>query len=913
MQKVPRRHLCWPFYPALARSCLILTPARLGSHGNRYSSCPESLSLALVVRGKQGTADSIYTSWLRSLYGSAYFKGEPRNASVKEWKSRLQTFEQYQYESDLGTTASKGPPRLLDQPAYKTDFDLWLELILFRRRLRHIKELQALYKEIIQRNLTIPTIGDTANELWSNFLHLGWETNGIWKDVLPYAQRLQATTGASWPQLYAQILSHSLKYAPQHSAIWHMRLRENFKPSSADMKDIFKSAVSSESTLATFKRMYMDFTVRDMYSTVVPQLCKEDKYKHALKWHNLMMGMNDKPPSVQVVEPLLHHLAIYGKSYKLIWMTKEMADAGVPMTESTKPLLEIKDLMSREVLNRQLGDTHQIPPKRFTDQFCGRLFATRAITIEMLIQGLCMLGVDTIGPISVRELVLREFETRKSSPRLIAQRLGELKEAGISIGDSTFCMLVSNLAVAGNKRLLEAVVKCDLHPDAFEDRDLQESLLATYDINGDRLQADRTLAILTAKCNPEDLQKIQLNLLLRCALKRKDYKEIYQVLNAMQENMVPVSAKSSYAVRNELLSPREVSKPPVSVAELPIIIAIFQRLLRTGSYVNIYQWRELLRRLGMAGMLHDLRRIALWLAEWYSNPSFRAAQSSLFNQEFEHIPKDLHPRNPRHPLRILFPKMAQQAIVAWGFQHTPDIHNAPISPQNKGLTWRWGVELLRELRQRKVPIMRGTLSRACRLRLIAMYGQGESSRRINWSAREHETDRIEFIAREIERIWGAIVFNSGQFSPGDPRRLAMLKHHILGTAMRIDWMKLYHPWPNGSGLKFVGTFSRAELLQEHWDDDQEAEGKEAEEAELEEWDLKEGELEEGELDDWEVERKANEWEMEGLKSKERGLERLEGGEWGLEGEEGEKMVKRRGKMMKKKNKEEDLGQISNHQ
>lgn len=569
--------------------------------------------------------------------------------------------------------------------------------------------------------------------------------------------------------------------------------------------------------------MYLDFSVGDMYSTIIPQLCHEENFKEALQWHKRLMSRNDIPPDAKLAEPLFHYLASYGTTYQLLRMSDSMVEAGVPVTKSTNRSVGSNQAISREFLNRALGESHKIAPKIFTDEFCARFIATPAIPIEVLINGLHMFGMEAIGPVSLRELALRGLNSQeRSSSRLLSQRLDQLREAGISIGDSTFCTVVSNLAVQGDDVLLEEVAKCDMHPDAFENQDLQESLLAMYHARGDYQQANRTLAILTAKCKPEDLQSARLNLLIQGAVRRHDIKDICQQLDVMQEKMLPVNAKSTDALWKGLLSPRNPSKVPESVTELPMVIAILQRILRTGGSVEINQWKELMRRLGMTGHLPEFQRLLLWLVEWYSNPVFRASQSSFFNQKSEQIPKKVHVANAKHPVRKLLPVAAFQAIVAWGFQHTGDFGNTLGGIRNPGLTWRWGIELLRDLEQRNVFILNRTVARACQLRLTALF-EGRSRRSINQRSCPSEVDQIEYMALEIERIWGSEVFKTThKFPPGDMRRLALLKRQVLHNSIEINPMELPFPQPGGSDLaETLGKPNHMERHREAWADDQE--------------------------------------------------------------------------------------------
>lgn len=736
----------------------------------------------------------------RSFHGSIHSKHV--DILSKKWGSYLTTFEEYQYQSDLGQPPIKGP-RLLDQPAFNTDFDLWLELVLFQRRQRNIDKVRALYHEITIRDLYIPTIGATADELWNVFLYVGWETHTVGEVLVPYARKLHERTGGSWQPLYAKILTRILKSAPRDAALWHNRLRDCFKPSAADMKAIFRKGVSSEATLQVFKRMYLDFSYRDLYSTVIPQLCNDGSYKRALQWHHMMITANDKPSSTEIAKPLIHQLAIHGTPNELLSMTTSIARADVPvpaLPASIYQSLPIKKAAISELFNRQLGIVHNISPKVLSDEFCARLFATPVFSINTLIKAIHMLGVDTLGPTSLRELVSRELKSRShSASRPISQCLDILRETGISIDDSTFCTVVSNLAVQGDDRLLEEVINCDMRPDAFEDQDLQESLLARYCAHNDHLQTSRTLAILTAKCKPENLHSTLMNLILRSAVKRNDKQKIYQQLDLMQEKMVPLCGRSVRALRRALLSPREVSKPPASTAELPRIVAIYQGILRAGGDVRAEQWREILLRLGMTGLLSDLEKLSLWLAEWYSNPSFRASESSLFRPRSEQVPEDLPAGNPRHPLRVIFSDVAQQAIIAWSFQRSGELYENQKSMRNGGFTWRWGVKLLSELKQRNVLVLRNTVSRACRLRFTALIGHGISRRLINRTARAISIDQIMDMAQEIEKIQGSAIFfpNFHKLPLADAKRLEIVKQQILFQRIRTDPIQ-------GSKLRLYG-------------------------------------------------------------------------------------------------------------
>lgn len=744
----------------------------------------------LIVGGKKSSESAVNTredgheitsscsiSRISTGSGSVHVEGQPELNNG--WKSRLVSFEQYHHESNLGDIVRKGF-RLVDHPIYSTDFNLWLELIRFRRRQSDIEGTAAIWREIQSRNIQLPLQGTNTDEIWDQFIQFGWDTSSIRQNVIIYAQQLRYDTGQAWGRLYFKIISDCLE-KPRTAFSMHKILHHEFPPTSEQLKQLFHRAVSSTPAFAAFKGLYKDLKIRDMYDTIIPHLCRTKNYAHAIKWHHLMMRVNDHPSSASAAEPLIYHLAVYADINHALTLVKAMVDAGVAFPPSSaKP--KDKAVLSREIMNRHLGETHGIAPKAISDEFCARLFATTMFSVDTIISGLRFLGVDNIGPLALRELVLREGP----SPRICRQRIDQLKNVGISLGDSTFCMLVNSLASRGERQLLEDVVKCDMHTDAFEDEELQEALLMSYRLSGDHRQADRTLAILTARSSLDNKAIVYWNVLLRSALKRQDKTNTYQILEKIQDLHIPISAKTSNYVGKYLLSERRTGRRPTNIEDLPAVIAICQRILRTGGVLPPSTWKEILRRLGMMGHLIEFEKLALWLADWYSNPTERALQLSLFSQrKIDAIPRNLPTNHPRHPLHIIFPAVAQQAIVAWGFQHVGDIEQRVTKLRKKGLTWRWGLELLGKLKQRNVTVIWSTVSKACRLRLIALFGKGSSNRKINRRVRlQNQVYQLEYYANEMEKLWGKELFRIDESWPrDDTMRMLKLKQMVMGKPL----------------------------------------------------------------------------------------------------------------------------------
>lgn len=283
-----------------------------------------------------------------------------------------------------------------------------------------------------------------------------------------------------------------------------------------------------------------------------------------------------------------------------------------------------------------------------------------------------MIATKVIGPLSLREIVFRnDFD-----PAAICYHIDLLRDAGMSLDSSAFCTIVRSLAVENRGGVLKSVVDCDLHPDTFEDHSLQERLLAQYYHENDLVKIERTYAILTTGYTVKNLQARQTNLFFRSQVTLGRLEKVLALLEEMKRMGIPVTARSSRHLRVRWLSRRRVGHGPQSTEELSIIVQASQMTMQSGGSVSIIVWREILRRLGMAGRLLEVENLALWLVDWYSSPVVpkRAFASVYRGRALDegHVSSEEPPNfHPKGYLNALFTTSARHAIIAWGFQHTP--------------------------------------------------------------------------------------------------------------------------------------------------------------------------------------------------------------------------------------------------
>ena len=369
--------------------------------------------------------------------------------------------------------------------------------------------------------------------------------------------------------------------------------------------------------------------------------------------------------------------------------------------------------------------------------------------------------------------------------------------------------MVRKAAMDGQSKLLKSIVDTDLHPDTFEDINLQERLLAMYCEKGDHAQMERTFAIIESTVPERSLKMQRANLLLRCHISLRNRAKVISILESMQGNQYPLTPRSSRHLRRAYLTPRRKGVRPSEdgqeLKNLVLIINVMKMTLQSGAYIPLDSWREILRRLGMMGLLARYQNLALWLVDWYtglprSAPllSFKlpeARPDGSFPSTSRLLPHSNHAANPfnqsnplasisnalvqHHDLHVLFGKQAQQAVVAWGFQ--AEVKRRPHLPQPRNIRlpnprthWQWGLRLLKELQDRGVPIHKPTVAKACTLRLAQLFNHKIiSNKKANRRAKELNDVRSTLMAkyrysayvRGMEEIWGRDLFTSWNRSP----------------------------------------------------------------------------------------------------------------------------------------------------
>ncbi|KAF9890884.1 hypothetical protein FE257_005460 [Aspergillus nanangensis] len=685
--------------------------------------------------------------------------------------------DKLEFESDLGHTSDIGT-RLVDSPAHRHDFALWEELLRYRQRHYGDKGTLDIWEGMMVRvdDIELPVSGKRANFFWQSFVDLGLKREAVMRELVDYSFQLWERSGKRWDKLYESVLTGFLQRGMTQRAVeWHKKLQHPHISSPNDILRVFDAALTihHQSTtnavtktqwhtvspgLSAFQHICCSTAGHQIYGPVISTLLSSDCIDETFPMHTFLVGRGDHPETYDDFRPLLDYADRCGRphlSQKLHTYASQRFPDG--KSETCEPLPQTQTSL-------QSKNEEWPQEKSFKDEFGARLFATKALNFDMILSGLRMFGVPAIGPHS-----LREMATRAHGCQDILEKLNQLEDAKISVGDSVFARLLRKLATENRSILLSDLLHSDQHPDMLEDANVQESLLVSYYITHDWRLYNMTLAILGEICKDEpDLHNIRF----RQFLVTNEWDLASKTVDDMILRGKTLTGQSIDYMVGQVLAPRRLGVGPVQrssmtpVQEVKFVLRILQRVVPMGSSVPSALWTEMLKRLGMTGSWNELRTCCRWLVQHYSSDSnSKRANALKFSKKVKSQGEMVSRQHDHHLVQTIFDRHMQAAIVSWGFRM-----RVSAKPRNDLIPWVRGLSLLRELEQSGVHLWTSWIRRACRHRLAVLYGRPrQSSRLMNRLLRQENPYSLERVMDDINCAWGEPMFGSRK--PEDMQQL----------------------------------------------------------------------------------------------------------------------------------------------
>ncbi|KIX05881.1 uncharacterized protein Z518_03854 [Rhinocladiella mackenziei CBS 650.93] len=655
--------------PSLAQlrqwsSCFRRNSSTTSTHAKDHLSCGSRIDLPLDESSVRHSSDTF--KWATLL----------EEASVYGIRSK----ERLCFEADVGHRLDIGS-RLVDQPAARQNIDLWLLLLRAQALQNGHEGIKAIWRGLTYRGnaIRLDDKDPAVNTLWQLFLSAGSDDRQFLWSLCNVSKRAIFER----PRLFAEIVGASLEgSSPQDAPLFAGILVENHYRGRDDLLGTFHAASRSTHphALRDFQKIYNLVPKTHIYAEVTSALWKQDRSSDAFMMHSFLVSKGDLPPYFEALEPFIHHLAIHDKNLNSFLMPLDLAGASFEGQARRLWSKEKSRLagMSAESLNIVASKTMGITPRKLSDQFVARAFATRAFSFDFAVNSLRMIGLIEVGPLAVREMTL-------TSPDLatLQARFQKLQELEIDTGSSRLVQILKNVCDVGRWEMVQALVNNDLHHEVFENLQLQKQLLKEYYRKQDWLQINRTLAIINNGRFDTEAQKRASEMLITCMLDVGDWDGAISLATNAQVRGWSISSALPRVIR-QIIKYTKAGEfhHSTNVDRIAFFIGMLQNILGSGTYFGMELWRRPLRALGSFGRMREFESLVYWIAEWYR-------------------PKGLHEQDLTKPLseklsdlNVLFNDKFQKALIAWCFRAHKGM--ATVSPE---LCLRW-TRVLKRLRDR---------------------------------------------------------------------------------------------------------------------------------------------------------------------------------------------------------------------
>lgn len=704
------------------------------------------------------------------------------------------TFAELQMQADVNSDKRFGR-LLVDDPNHGQNARLWIQLLEFRQRIDGFRGVVDVWQGMRRRNIDLPVTGPEADVLWTTFSHAGIFTSPreerhsypLLCEVFAYAQELKSRSGKQYPKLYERIVGRWFRIRPKEEATsWHFILCDAGLAEQRMVGTVAADAMASwrpDRAFNDFTYLYKVSEARDLYDMCLKEAIKLDDDVVALRWHRLFIQHGDAPSQEFFHTPGVQRLfELDGDdSLPMIKPSRNRNDqpqhSRIATTDAKYPPI------TRESMNTIVGDVHGIKPKEMSDNFCARMFATRAFSIDLVVKGLSFFGIEKLGPLAIREMAVRA-----GSPLEFSNKLALLKSHGMTADDSVFSRLVVKLADEGGSVLWSALMASDQHPETYEDNYAQEALLTSFLDQQELPKAH--LSLFALSLNGKQTSARAWNRVLQHHISRQDWQAMSSAMRNIQTQSIPLTLRTLNFMFTHLLPLRRVARRPLkgqgpakSFDPLDFVTNTYIYAAEKGNDVPSRYWIEMLKRHGMDHKWQGLEQLVLWLINQFS----RTRQPYLYLDR-----KRLAFDPPS--LSNIFEWNTQKALFMWGFRSAVVRHQLrpPTTESEEGKAvscelWAQGLALLKKMEQSGFEVHVAGLRKAFQQRMWILFGPGFSVLPINREARQANQLSLAHYVRHANEIWPGLVDWVDTSLLGDePRSDPKLLIQFFGEIYKTD-------------------------------------------------------------------------------------------------------------------------------
>ncbi|KAI0003621.1 hypothetical protein F4779DRAFT_630605 [Xylariaceae sp. FL0662B] len=674
------------------------------------------------------------------------------------WRALLTDPARLAIETDFdrrGPAKSWRGQLLVDKFQHRSDLALWSCLLDYQKRVNGKVGVQRVWKGLWGRKSLYDVASPLAPMFWRSILEAALRSNDkkFLESIWIYSEWMKEMHGVKWPQLYSTMLTYFLQ-TRQHQQVlrWQLRLIPNFYPGADEFARLIRQFAHDTDPYCflTLQSLYIVNPDHKLYDTLVPYLYNLGASKLAVRWRRTCVRHDDFPLASVSVRPFLRFLQAYFPSDQLV--PEEIVATGdnITSTEGTEQL-EI----SRELVNRIHGGTFGISVKNYNDRLGAKWFASSWVNLNTAISTISTLGIEQIGPLSLQSIALREGTSDG-----VLKRITQLQEQGISVVDSNYFQLVLYFARLKDDELLLDLLHCDLHPDVFDDLELQARLI-TSTAESEDWRTHRLLLAAKIYTTVKSARKVA-NALVRAHFLRRDQQALLTLLDDMKNMRIEIDNDQTRYIYESLAT--EAKSTYISLDSLSFYLHILRKLTSMEIPVPVYCWRKILFAFTRQKRVDDLEKVWLEIVDMFtsvksSRPGFvpvhledipqsmKQPLSGVENLMGVYIPLDLPCRSPLHPLRQIFDKKMLGTVIRYSFQSSFD---------TRGGSFQCGrvVRLLRMLHDRGLDINADQLAAMVKMQLVIIFGPGYPTKTRLQRVRANNTLTLAEMKCLLDEAWG---------------------------------------------------------------------------------------------------------------------------------------------------------------
>ncbi|KAI1146598.1 hypothetical protein F4825DRAFT_188096 [Nemania diffusa] len=698
----------------------------------------------------------------------------PETKAFRKWSALLMDPARLAVESDF---FRQGPAQgwhrrlLVDKFENYGDLALWACLLDYQVRINGPAGVLHVWKALWGRKTLYDVDSPLAGMFWRIILEGALVSNdlSLLENIWIYSEWMWDLHRVRWPQLYSTVIKHLLR-THQHQRVvqWNLRLTPNFYPGADEFASIMKEfALDKElDRFDTLPSLYKTSPEKALYNTLLPYLFNQGESNLARRWRRLCIRHGEKPLAPAPIRPFLRFMTGYHPNDKLT--PEELA-----VLKFTPKLAEEdeKPVLSREFMNRVHGRTFGITVKNYNDRLGAKWFASSWVSLDVAISTISALGIEKIGPLSLQSIALRA----RGAEGLL-NRISQLREHGISVIDSNYLQVILYLARQNDNELLYNVLQSDIHPDVFDDINLQTQLIESTTA----ISEWRTLRLLLVSrlVAFQRTARGVANSVLRLRFHMRDGDGVLQILADMKARNISLNVEETSHIYDSLIEDYNHGQRVLTSQSAAFYLSIFRQLKSMDIPVPLSHWKLIMLSMARRGRQEDLERLSVELVDMFINsPSMRPRFVPVHTWDLPeamkgpldgvenllgvYIPQDLPTNHSNHPLRKIFNNKVLTGIIenafiahpGQGFRAKHEVVPSGIQSQTAQITKM--IWLLRILNERGMWLRFRTIQFVVTNCLVNIYGPSPPADTPQRLMRAANTLTLKQMKTLIDNAWGA--------------------------------------------------------------------------------------------------------------------------------------------------------------